>query len=464
MLGFSCGKEFPPELQFSLMVWAFEKATAASVVTCDLPETRVSPQADIEWEFWNGSEWRELRLLKDETAAFTQSGYIYLKTPPKGESKPDKLHEVKEERYWIQARVKRSEYEKPPRLFAIRTNTVTARQAETVLDEVLGGSDGRPNQGFQLTNVPVLKDFLGSSADSKHYILNRTTGEILFGDGKNGRIPLANPENPGGNIVARQYQFGGGKRGNVAAGSLKKLLTSVSGVDDNGVTNLKDSYNGRDEESLKEAKERAKRSLQSKCRAVTPIDFENLAMESSNIKRAKALPLCHPKFPGVQVPGVITVIVVPDSDEPKPVPSEGTMRRVCAYLNQRRLLTTELFVTQPTYKEVEVKVEVIADDKADLAEVNQEVEESLLNYFHPLKGGEDNQGWPFGGRIYFSKVYQRIFAVNGVSRIESLVIKVDGEEAPECKDVPIPAGVLVYSKQHTVRANYSSSGGAGQTI
>ena len=166
-----------------------------------------------------------------------------------------------------------------------------------------------------------------------------------------------------------------------------------------------------------EAKKRAPRAIKSRCRAVTAEDFEYLAMQAATIKRAKALPLFHPDFPGVKVPGVVTVIVVPDGDGPAPTPSEGTLRTVCAYLDQRRLLTTELYVIKPTYQRVEIHADVIVDDNADLAEVKTGVEQTIKDYFHPLKGGEDGQGWPFGGTIYYSRVNQRVFTVPGVQSI-----------------------------------------------
>ena len=37
------------------------------------------------------------------------------------------------------------------------------------------------------------------SPEDPHYVLNRTTGEIRFGDGMNGHIPVANPNNPDAN-------------------------------------------------------------------------------------------------------------------------------------------------------------------------------------------------------------------------------------------------------------------------
>jgi predicted phage baseplate assembly protein len=377
--------------------------------------------------------------------------------------------------YWLRARVERSQYERPPQLLAIRTNTIAVRQAETVRDEVLGGSNGRRDQVFRLANSPVLHDslrleidegnggelwtrvddFFGSTPTDHHYVLNRTTGDIRFGDGRNGSIPVANAANPESNIIAREYRFGGGKRGNVPAGAIKTLLTAIDGIDDNRVVNLLPAHSGRDEELLEEAKKRAPRSIKSRCRAVTADDFEYLAMQASTIKRAKALPFFHPDFPGVKVPGVVTVIVVPDADGPAPTPSEGTLRTVCAYLDQRRLLTTELYVIAPGYQRVEIHADVVVNDNADLAEVKPGVEQTIKEYFHPLKGGEDGQGWPFGGTIYYSRVNQRIFTVPGVQSITTLTIFLDGEETQFCSDVTINEAGLLYSIDPQIQVRYS---------
>ena len=285
--------------------------------------------------------------------------------------------------------------------------------------------------------------------------MNRTTGEIRFGDGFHGAIPIANVANPGANVVAAEYRYGGGTNGNVPGGTLSALRNAVDGIDDNAITNVMPSYGGRDEETLDEAKQRAPAAIRARCRAVTADDFEYFAKQAANVARARALPLQHPEFPGVRVPGVITVVVVPDSDEPNPMPSDGMLRTVCAYLDQRRLLTSELYVVAPTYQKVSVTVDLTAADSADLAQVHAAVDQALLDYFHPLRGGEDGHGWPFGGAILFSRVFQRVLAVAGVDSIARLVIAVDGEEAPECRDIPIRDGALVYSIAHQVSVDYA---------
>jgi predicted phage baseplate assembly protein len=473
LLGFDDPGPFPA-LELNLAIWTLPDKSQSGSFKCGLPDAPSFASASLRWEFWNGSDWQALSLLKDDTRAFARSGHVYLKTPNKS-MQPVVIAPETKAFYWIRARVERSQYERPPKLLAIRTNTVSVRQAETVRDEVLGGSNGRRDQVFRLASAPVLRDtlrleidegsgpeiwtrvddFFGSGPRDLHYMLNRTTGEIRFGDGRNGNIPVANAANPEGNIVAREYRFGGGKQGNVPAGAIKTLTTSIDGIDDNTVVNLLPADSGRDEETLDEAKKRAPHAIRSRCRAVTAEDFELLSMEASSIKRAKALPLYHPDFPGVKIPGVVTVIVVPDGDGPSPSPSEGTLRTVCAYLDQRRLLTTELYVIKPGYQQVDIRAEIIANDDADLAEVKKALDQSLLDYFHPLKGGEDGLGWPFGGTIYYSRVNQRCFTLPGVQSVASLVIVLDGEEVPPCTDVTINEAGLLFATEHQIQVRYS---------
>lgn len=472
MLGFDFSGEFPA-VELDLAVTAAPDGASPRPLQCGLPDAPSFASARVAWECWDGTIWRPLALLKDGTRAFTRSGHVTLKTPAKTLAKLS-VPAGAPPRFWVRARLEKSQYERPPRLLAIRTNTVSARQAETIGDEVLGGSDGSRDQVFRLSAAPVLAgslrlevdqgegfepwrsvdDLFGSGPDSHDYVLNRTTGEIRFGDGVNGAIPVANASNPGANVVAREYRFGGGKQGNVAAGAVKTVVTSIEGLDDASVSNLLAANGGRDEETLADARKRAPRTIKSRCRAVTAEDFELLATEAATIRRAKALPLAHPDFPGVKVPGAVTVLVVPDGDDACPTPSEGTLRTVCAYLDVRRLLTTELYVVGPTYRKVEVRAEVVVEDTADLAEVQGDVERALLSYFNPLRGGDDGGGWPFGGPILFSRVNQRVFTVAGVRSVARLTILVDGEEAPACADVRIREGELVCSERHVVQVGY----------
>ena len=214
--------------------------------------------------------------------------------------------------------------------------------------ELLKGFLLEIDEGQGLKPWLEVEDFFSSQPRDSHYVLNRATGDILFD--KRARTPLAGANN----IVARYYRYGGGARGNVGAQTITDLQTPAAFVDH--VQNYYPAEGGTDEEPIADAKLRAPKEIKSRSRAVTAEDFEFLARQTpgGRVRRAHALPLYHPQFPGVQVPGAITVIIIPDSQEPKPMPSEGTLQTVCAYLNQHRLLTTEVFVAAPQYNQVKI--------------------------------------------------------------------------------------------------------------
>jgi predicted phage baseplate assembly protein len=474
-----------PSLSIDLAVFAMDPRGGMRILRCDADASRAWPSAKLQWEGFDGTEWVVIDGLNDESLAFTRSGHVVVRIPTNvslalaylGEY--DGIDPVTQQPrsmlFWIRARLVRPQYERPPRLAAIRTNTVTASQAQTVTGEVLGGTSGARNQSWRLENAPVIKgsirtqinegpgeawtdwqvfdDLFGSKPADQHLAVDWTSGEVRAGDGEHGQVPVANAENPDGNVLAAEYRFGGGSRGNVRAGEISNLLSSIDGIDGARTTNPFDASGGTDEERIEDAKARARQELRARERAVGLEDFELLAKQAGNVRRAKALPLANPRFPGVQVPGAVTVIIVPDSEAPNPQPSDGLLRTVCAFLESRRLLTTELFVVGPRYVSVSVEATVVARDDADPGRVRQDVERVLSGYLSPLSGGDDGRGWPFGGAIRYSQVLQRVITVDGVDSVPTLVLIVDGERMVECRDVPVepiaPNG-LVYPLPHAI--------------
>jgi predicted phage baseplate assembly protein len=432
---------------------------------CEVEISQVYPSAEVAWEYYNGSDWRGLDILKDSTLALMQSGSIYFKGP--GNIKASKQGESQtQDFYWIRCRLKKPGYEVPPRIDSILLNTVSASAAVTQAGEILGSSDGTPNQSFTLLNTPALAgtlvlqvdegegmktwqevdDLASSTREDEHYMLNRLTGEIRFGDGTHGRIPL--PEPGGNNIMALEYRYGGGEKGNVGSNKITSLETSVPGVE--AVTNFRPAFGGKDEETAAAAKKRGPMELKTRQRAVTAEDFEFLARETPGVRvrRAKALPLFHPDFPNCKIPGAVTVIIVPESKDPKPLPSEGMLETVCKHLNQHRLLTNEVYVIPPKYVKIKVEAEVIAKPEADSNSVKRELAKNLARYFHPLTGGLTDDGWPFGGDIFFSDVYKEILNTKGVERIESVFLYKENQKQEECTNIQVPGDCLVYSREN----------------
>jgi predicted phage baseplate assembly protein len=482
LLGFDSPLPFP-SVALDLAWWVVTGGTKRSDPLVVTSAVAVAPPVTLAWEGWNGKRWVPLQLLQDETAAFTRSGHVVLAPVPADTLQRAVMGRVAAPRYWIRARLLRGAYQPVPRILGVRTNTVPAIAAQSVDAELLGRASGMPDQVLRLAQSPVIAgslqleidegdgfqpwtevpDFLASGPQDPHYVLNRSTGEVRF-PGREGRIPVVNPARPA-NVLARRYRVGGGAAGNVAAGRITQLRGHLAGVDAAAVGNLFPSAGGGDEETLDAARLRAARTLKSHERAVTSEDFELHAQEVGGVARAKALPLAAPAFPGVQVPGAVSVLVVPQASDPSdplsdpaPMPTEGLLRQVCAALDHRRLVTTELYVVGPRYRTLEVSARLVVAGDADLAVVQQQAVLVLRRYFHPLIGGEDlrdqsdGSGWPFGGAVNHSRTVQRLM-LPGVRSVEDLLFTLDGTPAPACSNVAIPADTLLRLEEDAVQVN-----------
>lgn len=488
MLGFDSPLDFP-SVTVDLMFWL--KSPRARTPLYTNCTSTAPPPATLAWEYWNGSEWQRLDVLRDETLAFTRSGHVLLLAPAQnattGPLQRAVLGQIAAPRFWIRVRLQDGAYQRAPQLLAVRTNVVPALQAQTVDAEVLGRATGLDDQVFTLANRPVLDgtlqlvvdegrgeevwqerpDFFASGPEDRHYVLNRSTGEVRFGRGQKLRVPIANPNRPA-NVIALTYRFGGSAAGNIGAGKLTNLRGGVAGIDAGAITNLMPAYGGGDEETLDAARDRAAQTLKSHERAVTLEDFELHARAAGDVARAKALPLFHPDFPDVDVPGVVSIIVVPTPSEidpladPAPLPTEGTLRNVCAYLEPRRLATVELYTLAPKYSDIVVQATLVCRSNADLAEVKRSALLMLARYFHPIVGGddstltEDGSGWPFGGDIVYSALLQRLMLA-GVRRVNDVTLTLEGKLQAACSDVSLAPNALLKSGAHQITVQYENA-------
>jgi predicted phage baseplate assembly protein len=482
LLGFATGADFTANT-FDLLFKLQQTSQPVAPLTCGT--VGLPANAVLVWEYRDATSWQALDVLADGTRSFTQDGYVTLQGPGAA-ARPAQIGDVAGSFYWLRCRLVTSYYEQPPVLDAVLANAVPAVQSSTAQNELLGRSDGTPDQQFTLANTPVIalatsrtvtgsdgvgvtvtelwlevdegdgplpwqqvEDFLHSGPNDHHFTLDRGSGLVTFGDNEHGRIPVAVA---GGSIVARLYQWGGGARGNLPAGVINALQSFVVGIDT--VTNPYSATGGADEEPVDETKRRAAAEIASNGRAVTAADFETRALSTpgARVRRARAVPLFHPDYPGAQVPGVVTVIVVPDAPGPSPLPNAATLAVVCAHLDSVRLMTTELHVAPPRYRTVRVQVSVEPTPDADPAQVKRLVEQRLDTFFHPLVGGTDGAGWPFGGTIAVSDLFRLILETPGVARLADgqMVVMVDGIAGQFCRDTPLCPQDLTCANGHDV--------------
>lgn len=406
----------------------------------------------VVWEYWDGTGWSVLPV-DDGTHAFTESGFVDFIGPEN--HKPVKR--FGEPLHWLRCRLEMGGYHRMPRITHILLNAVDAYNHTTILNEVLGTSDGTPNLRFSFAQGPLLEGLeiwvrereppneeelalLGrdiasrvrqeadgywvrwkeaeslydAGAKGRFYLVDRIKGELSFGDGRRGMIPPAGSKN----IVAGFYRIGGGARGNVTAQRVTAMRRSIAYID--GVLNPFPATGGSDAESVEDAKSRGPHLIKARNRAVTAEDFEWLAMQASNgVARARCLNTIGRE-------GEVSVVVVPRSDDQntdlaeKLVPSTELLRRVRHFLDERRLLTTIIHVTRPRYVEVSITVEIIRKTSGTSEALRRAVEQRLRTFLHPLKGGRDGQGWTFGRNVLKLDLYHVIEDVEGVDVVHRI--------------------------------------------
>lgn len=426
------------------------------------------PSARIAWEYQSGSGWLACTPLADTTLALVQSGDVVFGQLPDAVAVAG--------RWWLRATLAEGHYEIAPRIAAIRTNSIRARQVETILNEQLEPGRGTPDQTVRLKKYPVLPadealqtgmpatrpedeasswvswtrvaDLADSGPDDRHYVLDAESGEIRFGNGLNGRVPLV-----GESIRARFYRYTRAEAGNVPAG-LSWVLTPPpdSGMPD-GVrgVNFTPGEGGTSAESLEQAQFRSRQVFRTPQRALTAADYESMALQVPGLRvaRAKALPNHHPAWPCVPHPGEVTIVVVPTpapgSVRPgvaPPSPSPGFRETVRNFLNARRTVTTRVHVTGPRWVEVIVRGRVFLRRGAALDEARRRVEERLNQFLDALEGGPSpGGGWPFGRAVFPSGIHECLAALpqveftteiglNGNEPEQSLVLPPQGLPFP----------------------------------
>jgi len=378
--------------------------------------------------------------------------------------------------------LERAEYSRSPQLTGLHARsiggTIAVSQCQLIHDELLGESTGKPGQTFQLQNESILprqpgehlivtlpsslqaqvwqevSDFSSSGPNDRHYILDSSTGTIQFGplirepsklqaetrtreqvqlngaaiapeqltnlaalERQYGAVP------PRGAIIRMAaYRTGGGSAGNVQRGTVRIVKSAVPYVAH--IYNYRGAINGADAESLEEAVIRVPRFLRTRERAVTPEDFETLALQAS---RAIARAHCPRRQ---NEAGAVRLLLVPRADVAGMGTGQGVapeqfmlspplLSEVMAYLDERRLLGIEVRLSEPNYIGVSVQAEVGIDRQQygtpqAQQEFIQSLKTELYRYLNPLTGGAAGTGWPFGSSLYKSDIVGLLQQVPGV--------------------------------------------------
>ncbi|MFC8617857.1 putative baseplate assembly protein [Micromonospora purpureochromogenes] len=343
-----------------------------------------------------------------------------------------------------------------------------ARTAEP-LDLLLGvevppgsvelGAAAREHEGRTYEIWRPVDSFAGVGPQAKVYLVDRCSGVVTFapaldlrpsGNGQaatgeaatgavgSGLVTVAAVP-PAGAGIRLWYRAGGGRTGNVAAGTLTSLRDPLPGV---RADNPEPASGGRDMETLDSALVRGPYEFFAQQRAVTARDFEILAAGSGAVARARAF--TRAAVYSFARPGEVEVVLVPYvPDEARPggrLPVsvlrehevEEARRRVEADLDRRRALGTSCRAGWARYKAVSIRARVVVRREEDAEAVRRRIHDRLHQTLSPLPTTLNPAGWAFGEPLRASNVYRMLeHAEPGVRYVESVRFVVD--EAPDAE-------------------------------
>ena len=465
----------------------------------------------------NDGTWKEINTLIDETGGFTRSGMVRFDVSDemiteKLFGSADKLYwlraEITENFFNLTTQTAQQQgivnpslmgneaKKSPPKVMGFFLNSAWSIQSRIITDEIIGSGTGEGRQKFNVLNLPVItaqiwvneiealteterleikdameikddkgnvvqfwvkwkevSDFIESKMKDRHFMIDKTAGEIKFGDGNRGMVPPT-----GQNNIKATYRTGGGKSGNLDALKIAKLQTAVPFVDK--VKNPIASDGGTDNEEIDALIERAPIVLKHRDRAVALEDFRWLTKQASRkVARVKVLP----NFDSVGdfKTGYVTVVIVPHSSDIKPIPSPELRNRVRIYLQARCPNVITLNVIQPYYYRTSICALLFTDDIDAIPVIERDARIKMIEFLHPLTGGIEGKGWSFGSIPCISDIYSVLEHIMGVDYVVNVEIQLQPDNdmriikiTENAEIIKIPEFALLYSGEHVMKAQW----------
>ena len=453
---------------------------------CTIEGVGVDPTwPPLAWEAWTGADWEACDLDLDTTGGLNRDGDVVIHLPAgHAASVIEKVRAG-----WVRARVTEPEegqpfYSSSPNVRGLEAATVggtaAAVHADVIVDEILGVAEGVAGGRFGVRHRPVVPgdrpmtigvsdddagwqewtqvpDFADSGPDDRHFVLDAVAGEVSFGpavrqpDGavrQYGAVPAK-----GARIRVDAYLTGGGRDGNLAPRAISVLKSSIPYV--SRVENRQATTGGVDGEDIENAKVRGPISLRTRGRAVTTEDFEHIALEAApELARVRAVAAGA----GAD-PGSVRVLVVPavQADAGRLrfeqlVPSDETLARVAGRLDETRVVGTRVLVEPPAYRGITIVARLRARPRVNPTRLQDEAMRAIYGYFHPITGGPEGNGWPFGRPVQVGEVYAVLQGLRGTELVEDVRLfgadPVTGQRGQVTQRLDLEPNALVFSYEH----------------
>jgi hypothetical protein len=410
-------------------------------------------------------------LPEDDTNGLAETGILTLSF----DQSPGLSELFGQSLYWLRVKPKQDADNEAwkPVINRVCLNAAWAEAAESQEMEILGSSDGAPNQKVSVARPPVLDkslelrvrepltedqvaelrradaaavrddvpnmagawvrwtrvtDPLDCAAGDRVYALDEASGDISFGDALHGAVPPRGRDN----IAAFFYKRGGGAKANrIAAGGALQLVSPLPGVE--GVVAAVESAGGAESASIDETLRHAPALLWARDRAITSRDVERLALAyAPEIVQARCV-----AAPG-RAASARLVVAVTGKD---PRPSRATRHALERYLLDRAVPALDdgkrFLVNAPRTRLCRIEIALTIDSLDRAGTIEQAASDAIHLLLHWASGGLDGRGWPIGAVPAEDDVAAVLVDIPGVLGIGKVALL----DAASGGDTPFPARV-----------------------
>ena len=251
------------------------------------------------------------------------------------------------------------------------------------------------------------------------YEVDYPKGEILFGDGRKGKIP---PEQYNESIKV-VYSVCNGKKGNIAAEEIKDFVDSIPRIEK--VSNPSPILGGVDMETIDSAARRMFSQISGGNRIVSLGDFEeSICFNDRNIYKVRCI--AHVDESGNESLGTTSIAVLPRMYMQGYEKFQGIKNKIWNFMDEKAPATlsssTRLRIFEVNYVETSVKLDVVINDFNFYQGVYSSIESRLKEFLDPIKGNFSGKGWDIGRFPRKELIYNYIKIVPNIKWIKNINI------------------------------------------
>ena len=274
-------------------------------------------------------------------------------------------------------------------------------------------------------------DLLGSGRTARELTVETEhdgTAQLRFGDDVHGMRPVERTE------FTATYRVGNGTAGNVGAGAIAHVVTTVGGI--TAVTNPLPAAGGVDLETTDEIRRDAPAAFKVQQRAVTPADYAEVTERNDRVQRAAATFRWTGSWH--------TVFVTADRYGGTPVDArfEADLRE---WLERYRMAGYDLEVDGPVFVPLRVGLHICVEPTYFRSDVAAEVRSVLSDRVLPdgRRGLFHPDNLSFGQSVYLSSILAAVHSVEGVQSVEVAAFERQHDPASSAIDTgELPMGRL----------------------